>query len=96
MRDRKKNKTTRRKRNQTQKQTQKGGMCPCVYQSMMQKEKQKKNKNNEKNKNQTGGVIAALITQFNNGASLLTPIGAAFGIKAYRYWKKTRRSSKRK
>ena len=77
MKPRKANKKTVRRK-------QRGGICPCVYQSIL-----------KGNKKQNGGVVATLITQFNNAASLLTPIGAAFGIKAYRSWKKNRRTRKR-
>jgi hypothetical protein len=80
------NKTHKRKSRKSRKSKQKGGMCPCVYESIKFKEKEK----------QHGGVVATLLTQFNNAASLLTPIGAAFGIKAYRSWKKGSRKTKRK
>ena len=88
MKQRRSYKKTIRKKQRYHKQ--KGGMCPCVYSSMQQKEQTKQ----QNAKQQNGGVVAALITQFNNAASLLTPIGAAFGIKAYRSWKKTRRNRK--
>jgi hypothetical protein len=82
-------KTYKRK---NRKSKQNGGMCPCVYESMKFKEKEKQ----QHQEKQNGGVVAALLTQFNNAASLLTPIGAAFGIKAYRSWKKGSRKTKRK
>jgi hypothetical protein len=93
MKQRRSYKKTIRKKQRYHKQ--KGGMCPCVYSSMQQKEQTKQQNAKQQNaKQQNGGVVAALITQFNNAASLLTPIGAAFGIKAYRSWKKTRRNRK--
>jgi hypothetical protein len=82
--------TYKRKNRKTRKQN--GGMCPCVYESMKFKEKHKQ----QNAKQQNGGVVGALLTQFNNAAALLTPIGAAFGIKAYRSWKKGSRKTRRK
>jgi hypothetical protein len=57
---------------------QRGGICPCV---MQQQQRQK------------GGFAITLMNQFTTAASLLTPIAAALGIKAYRDTKKkTRRA----
>jgi hypothetical protein len=63
----------------------KGGMCPCMMGSV-----------GIARKKTSGGFVGAMIAQFNNAASLLTPIGAALGIKAYRDLKKKRATRRRK
>jgi hypothetical protein len=62
-----------------------GGMCPCMMGSSGAARKRK-----------SGGFVGAMMTQFNGAASLLAPIGAALGIKAYRDLKKKRATRRRK
>jgi hypothetical protein len=80
----KKSRVNRIRVKQTKRKTR-GGMCPCMMGSVGQARERK-----------TGGFVGVMMTQFNNAAALLTPIGAALGIKVYRDLKKKRTTRRRK